>query len=91
MLWLSRTRPALRTVPAVTALLLFVGLLVLSVLDTPGGDLVTPILGWGVSALACVALFVGLRRRAVPPYRHPASWGPGVAGSPSLPGDEARP
>ena len=65
VLWLARTQPFLRALPAATAVVLFFVLVVVSALDTPGGDLITPLLGGIASAVASVTVFVGLRRRSV--------------------------
>lgn len=65
VLWLARTQPFLRAVPAATAVALFLVLVVVSALDTPGGDLLTPLLGVVVSAAACAVVFVRLRRQPI--------------------------
>jgi hypothetical protein len=66
----------LGVVPAVTAFFLFVVLVFLSALDTPGGDLATPLLGIAVSAVCSGVVFVGLRRQPVVGYTHRAEWAP---------------
>ncbi len=65
VLWLARRQPFLRAFPAGTAVVLFLELVLVSALDTPGGDVITPALGVIVSAVASVALFRGLRRLPV--------------------------
>ena len=59
----SRRWLGLRAFPAITAVGLFLVLFFVSAVDTPGGDLVTPVLGWIVSAAVSIATFAGLRRR----------------------------
>lgn len=62
-LWFARRRPALGARPAVTSLGLFLLLLVLNAIDTPGADLVAPTIGGIVSVVVGVAVYVALRSR----------------------------
>jgi hypothetical protein len=62
-LWFSQRRPALGLRPAVTAMVLFVVLVVLNALDSPGGDLVAPTIGGIVSVAVSVVVYIVLRRR----------------------------
>ena len=62
-LWFSQRRPALGSRPVVTALGLFVLLVVLNALDSPGGDLVAATIGGIVSVAVSVVVFIVLRRR----------------------------
>jgi hypothetical protein len=62
VLALARRAPSLGSRPLVTAAALYVLLLVVVALATPGGDLVTPTLAATSSMAVAVAVYVRLRR-----------------------------
>jgi predicted Na+-dependent transporter len=64
VLGLSRRWPLLRAHPLITAGVLLWLLIIASAADTPGSDLLTPMLGWIVSAAVSIATFLGLRMPA---------------------------
>jgi hypothetical protein len=63
--WFGRGAPALALHPVRTIWALFLLLVVLNSIDTPGGDMVTPTIAGIVSVAVCVALFIGFRRGLV--------------------------
>ena len=76
VLWLSHRQPFLRALPAATAAVLFLALVFASLLDT-GADLTTVFLGWAVSAVASVVVFIRLRRQSVRGTNSPPGGGGG--------------
>lgn len=63
VLWLARRTPSSAAKPAPTALFLFIVLVVMAAFMSPGGDLITPVIGGIVSAAVCAAVYLELRRR----------------------------
>jgi len=63
--WFGRGAPALALHPLRTTWALLLLLVVLNSFDTPGGDMVTPMIAGIVSVAVCVALFIGFRRGLV--------------------------